>query len=491
MKFAALRNRQFIRAFLAAVVLSLAVGMPSQVGAGASPSGGGNANKNAYFNSFQPYFPGTEVLGPDEMRITFMGTTCIPMLSQAAVSVLVELGNGENFMFDAGTGVTTRFWALGHNMSKMSRIFLAHHHADHMGELPFILGFGPYYGRSGPLYLWGPGRSEFVYTDPDQNRRGPFNDGMSDIADALQAFAIWHTESQSFAVTSYADYKIPDWCTWCDRNPETAKIDAYDVVPRDLPWRNTGYVDGRYPADDPRYHAPGPGDGITSVEDNIAYDDGSVRITHFPAVHTRAAAVSYRLDWKDKGLSMIYAGDTLPNNYMLGHASGVDVLVHEIVMPADVWNQKMGVASSNDQWAQLVQDSSHTPEKAFGYILNQLGTKPSIAPRLAVGTHFQATDDTIKQALQNIRLWYPKGDVVIASDFMVITVSKTKMDVRRGVVSEHAWPQAAPSPFKVPNHPKYWIYDSSQPTGWSGDPTAQLDPAQDAQVIDPDIYNAR
>ncbi len=180
MKSADSRSVLYKLALLAAVMLALVAVIPSRVQAGASPSGGDNANKNSYFNSFQPYFPGTESLGPDEMRITFMGTTPIPTVSQASVCVLVELGSGENFMFDAGAGVTTRFWAMGHSMDKMNRIFLAHLHADHMGELPFIYGFGPYYGRTGPHYLWGPGRSEFIYNDPDQKTRGPFNDGMSD-----------------------------------------------------------------------------------------------------------------------------------------------------------------------------------------------------------------------------------------------------------------------------------------------------------------------
>lgn len=466
------------------VVVVLVLGIPWHVPADSLSRGGGNANKNSYFNSFKPYYPGANPLGADEMRITFMGTSCIPSLSQASVSVLVELGNGENFMFDAGTGVTPKFWAMGHTMDKMNRIFLAHLHADHIGELPFIFSFGPYYGRTGPLYLWGPGQSGFIYTDPANNVRGPYNDGTSDIVAGLEAFSKWHTESQSFAVTNYADYKVPDWCTWCDeQNPKT---DAYQTVTRDLPWRNTGYINTKYTSTDPRYHAPGPGDGIIAVNDNVAFDDGKVSITHFPAVHTRAASLGYKLEWKEKGLSMTYSGDTLPNNYTIGHTSGVDVMIHEIVMPADVWNEKLGVSPANNQWAQIVQDSSHTSEAAFGYILSQL----AVPPRLAVGTHFQATDDTIKQALENIRTWYPRGDLVIASDFMVITVSKTKVLVQRGVTSDHAWPQAVPSPYKVPTHPKYWVYDPGQPTGWNGDPTAQLDPAQQEQVIESNSYTA-
>lgn len=51
------------------------------------------------------YFPNTEDLDPNEMRViacgTGMPTTCG---AQAAACFLVELGNSGKFMFDLGTG---------------------------------------------------------------------------------------------------------------------------------------------------------------------------------------------------------------------------------------------------------------------------------------------------------------------------------------------------------------------------------------------------
>lgn len=55
------------------------------------------------------YFPGTEDLGPDEMRIVACGTgmpTSRP--KQAATCYLVELGNGDTLLFDLGTGCAER-----------------------------------------------------------------------------------------------------------------------------------------------------------------------------------------------------------------------------------------------------------------------------------------------------------------------------------------------------------------------------------------------
>ena len=52
------------------------------------------------------YYPGTEDLAPDEMRVVALGTG-MPNArpKQAAACFLVELGNGDKFLFDAGKEV--------------------------------------------------------------------------------------------------------------------------------------------------------------------------------------------------------------------------------------------------------------------------------------------------------------------------------------------------------------------------------------------------
>ncbi len=50
------------------------------------------------------YFPGTERVGKNEMRITALGTGMPNQSpSNVAASFLVELGNGESFLFDVVT----------------------------------------------------------------------------------------------------------------------------------------------------------------------------------------------------------------------------------------------------------------------------------------------------------------------------------------------------------------------------------------------------
>ena len=59
------------------------------------------------------YYPGTEALDPDEMRVVACGTGMpTPRLKQAAACFLVELGNGDKFIFDMGEGSYERLAAL-------------------------------------------------------------------------------------------------------------------------------------------------------------------------------------------------------------------------------------------------------------------------------------------------------------------------------------------------------------------------------------------
>ncbi len=48
-----------------------------------------------HFNTTMLYYPGTEELQADEVRVIFMGSTYYPNQSQSGMSIFVELGNGD------------------------------------------------------------------------------------------------------------------------------------------------------------------------------------------------------------------------------------------------------------------------------------------------------------------------------------------------------------------------------------------------------------
>lgn len=103
------------------------------------------------------YYPGTETLGPDEMRVIACGTGMPqPRLKQAAACFLVELGNGEKFIFDMGEGSYERIMALGIPLDQLDKVFLGHLHLDHAGDFPAFYFTGPVNNRLTPVRLWGP-----------------------------------------------------------------------------------------------------------------------------------------------------------------------------------------------------------------------------------------------------------------------------------------------------------------------------------------------
>ena len=408
--------------------------------------GGGPSDINSYFTSLRPYFPGKELLAADEMRITFLGTWFAERLSQACNSIFVELGNGDTFVFDCGPGVLAKYNAMGIPQSKLDKVFLTHLHADHMTELGMLYGFGSSYKRMKPLYVWGTKPSGI----PELGTGRIFDDGITAYCANLREAFRWHTESQSFLDSRLQNWIPPAWA------PQD-KVDSFDLVPFELDWR---------------------------IEGGVAYQDKGVTITHFPSVHNRAGAIGYKLEWN--GLSMIFTGDTKPNQYLIRAAKpGVDVLIHEMTTQPDVWCERfLGLHPGDPTWNQAlqvqkdIQQSSHTLDKAYGYVLNQIANA-GIPPRLAVATHFPASNDTIRPALANVRLWYPKGDFVITSDLMVLIVSKTSIQQRRAVVSDYSWPPIVRLPAGTPAAAKY------------PNPTYQLDPAQLAQTIDAAVYDTK
>jgi ribonuclease Z len=106
------------------------------------------------------YFPGTEKLAADEMRIVALGTGMPNQSpSNVAASFLVDLGNGESFLFDLGTGATDRLAGLEADYSRQDKVFISHLHTDHAGDIAALWVGGWLNGRYTPLHVYGPSGS--------------------------------------------------------------------------------------------------------------------------------------------------------------------------------------------------------------------------------------------------------------------------------------------------------------------------------------------
>jgi len=133
------------------------------------------------FSTMQ-FYPRTEMVRPDEMRITFMGSSPLIREHQSGMSIYVELGNGHNFIFDMGAGSMHNYLAMGVPMHKINNIFLTHLHADHIGDLPYIYAFRAFSGGYTPMEIYGPnGRTEKF--------------GTKSMVEGMQQFLQWNTHN--------------------------------------------------------------------------------------------------------------------------------------------------------------------------------------------------------------------------------------------------------------------------------------------------------
>ncbi len=213
------------------------------------------------------YYPGTEALAPDEMRVVTRGSGMpMPRLKQAAACFLIELGNGEKLIFDMGTGSMERLYALGIPLDYIDKVFLTHLHMDHMGDLAAFYIYGPQNNRSKPLRVWGPGGGG---TRPEWGTKA----------------ALEHMEKQ------YA------WMTGTLAGTIDTRSFSLDVTEYD--W---------------------------SKVNGVIYEENGVVIRSIPAIHLEQA-VSFILEWN--GITLAFSGDTVPNKWWLEYTKGVDFAIHE------------------------------------------------------------------------------------------------------------------------------------------------------------------
>ena len=379
-------------------------------------------------------------MDPDEMRITFMGTSFLPRLSQEANSIFIECGEDGSFVFDCGSGVVSKYISMGVAYSQMDKIFITHLHGDHMSDLMFIYLFGPSGDRLTDLHVWGP-------TGPTEA------DGITSFCQHLYEMTYWHRESFSFLPTGLKNGQ-----------------DGYNLVPHECSYEEA--MQSIIAGNDPP----------------VAYDSNNVKISYFPMIHDRDGALAYKLEWR--GLKMIFSGDSLPNNLMIDQAQDIDVLIHELTLSPEVWAQKNSGLTpdpNNTVWvgavskARLIQNASHTPARAFGYILSRTN------PRLGIATHFQNQSDTIGAVKDDISVFYPYNDsadppeVLLAIDCMVINVPVDKGQPIR-------WYQADPDPNAFQTVAKWYSPDELADPKYPGN-RDQLSPWLKDLIINPQIYN--
>ena len=233
------------------------------------------------------YFPNTELLGPGEMRITALGTG-MPNQTKAAVSIsyLVELGNGDKFLFDMGLGSMGNLFSLRPDFSKLDKVFASHLHIDHVGDFMGLHIGGWLSGRYTPIHIYGPTGST-----PEL--------GTKSFVEGMRKGYAWDLATRSGA--------LPD--------------KGAQIVVHEFDYKQVN---------------------------EVVYEKNGVTIRSWPAIHALDGPVSFSLEWN--GLKYVFGGDTYPNKWYIKYAADADVASHEAFLPPKALAKYFGWDLAQATW---------------------------------------------------------------------------------------------------------------------------------------------
>lgn len=216
-----------------------------------------------------------------------------PVAGRAGIASALRV-NGRIYLVDCGRGTPTGFVNAGLDFAEVDAVFLTHLHADHTGDLPGLLvyGWGLRTGQSGPLPpidIHGPGRPD---TLPDSD--GPFRrHGL--IRPELPA-------------------------------PGTADL-VHGIVDAFAYHFNIMPLDSDMP--DPAALARGHDIGATDRPVTV-FEDDHVCVTAVSVAHGHAhPSLAYK--FRTPTGTIVFSGDTRPDDRLRQLAAGADILVHEVV----------------------------------------------------------------------------------------------------------------------------------------------------------------
>jgi ribonuclease Z len=304
---------------LSSLLLALASGP-------AFAAGGAVKDPNGTAPDRYVYYPGTEELGKEEIRLFACGTG-LPAArrDQAATCWLIELGNGDKFLFDIGSGSMVNVAALMIPYDFLNKVFLSHLHTDHWGDLATLWAGGWTAGRTGPLKVWGPSGAT-----PEMGTKYA-------VEHFLKAYN-WDAQTRNFKL-----------------NPAPGKIEV-----KEFDYKG---------------------------ENQIVYRENGATIRSWPAIHAADGPVSFSLEWK--GMKIVIGGDTFPNKWYIKYATNADIAIHEVFLTPDElvkWygqspQQALGVGTqihtSPPAFGKVM--SAIKPRQAIGYhFFNEEGTRYGI-----------------------------------------------------------------------------------------------------------------
>lgn len=284
----------------------------------------------------------------ESIKLTFLGTGAPrPSHTRYGPSILLEAGN-HRILVDAGPGMRERLFQVGgfELLTDIDHILLTHLHFDHTISLPGLWLTGWLFGRKTPMTVYGPV-------------------GTASMMQHFRAAYDWDIRYREIVGV----------------HKEGSDLIAHDVSP-----------------------------GVIFEEDGLKIT--AFNVEHMPInVETgellglEGATLGYRIDYK--GRSVLFSGDTrsTPSTNIIEHGKGVDVLIHEVQVPAPGDTPEARLAN--------VSLSVHSTPAQVAYVFAQT------RPRMGVYSHIIPPEISADQLLGATDY---DGPMMVAEDLMTLTI---------------------------------------------------------------------
>ena len=292
--------------------------------------------------------PKTAAAADDSIKLTFLGTGAPrPSHVRYGPAILLEAGTHQ-ILVDAGPGMRERLFQAGgfELLTDIDHVLLTHLHFDHTISVPGLWLTGWLFGRKTPMTVYGP-------------------IGTSAMMKHFQAAYAWDIRYREIVGV----------------HKEGSDLIAHDVRP------------------------------------GVIFEKEGLKITAFNVEHMpinvetgdllglEGATIGYRIDYK--GRSVLFSGDTrsTPSTNIIEHGKGVDVLIHEVQVPAPGDTPEARLAN--------VSLSVHSTPAQVAYVFEQT------RPRMGVYSHIIPPEITSNELLGATDY---DGQMMVADDLMTLTI---------------------------------------------------------------------
>lgn len=342
------------------------------------------------------------LLGTAGGPVWYPGTKRVGISSALAVGekfYLIDLGNGSTHRmseaFNHGTFIKTSGGMVERGtpdfLDNLNALFFTHLHSDHTVEYPSLLNFGFTSGLkpSRPVPVFGPGdRGELPPIFPPGRSASVINP-----SDPTPGTA---------GMTKYLFYAFAQTMNYFMRGTGAGDFRAmFDVKDIKLP-AIPGFID-------PNRTPSPPMKPFTFYHDNYVAVQATL-VNHgqvFPAF-------AYRFDTNDG--SVVFSGDTGPNENLIRMAHGADILVHEVIDPIWIHNLFPPPHTAAEEAMLHHLETAHTTIQQVGEVAKAAEVKTLVLSHIAPGN---APMKDLLQAGKN----FP-GRLIVGEDLMRIGVGQ-------------------------------------------------------------------